>query len=248
MEANLVTINSMLEALCQKMDTMNVAIHEIRVDNAAVREDLAAVKRDNVKKDEQISQLQDQVNKLDQASRSTSVRILGLPVNTAMPNAEIRQIVYKEIILPIIEASKDNGDVPSTAHPHPHLMMDNVFAIPAKKDQSSPVILKLSSQYLRNLIFYHKKEALPKMTDPTTHKMRGKYTIFEDLSPANYTLFRSFANDKQRVKSVWSFGGQIRYKLHDNDFVYKCKSLNDTVESLSKQNPAAVAASINMSQ
>lgn len=237
MEANLVTINSMLEALCQKMDTMNSAIHELRQDNAAVREDLAAAKRDNAKKDEQISQLQDQVNKLDQASRSTSVRILGLPVNTAMPNAEIRHIVFKEIIQPIIDASKAKGDVPNTAHPHPHLLIDNVFAIPAKKDQPSPVILKLSSQYLRNLIFIHKKEALPKVTDPANNKMRAKYTIFEDLSPANYTLFRSIANNKQYVKSVWSYGGQIRFKLHDSDVVYKCKSLNDTVESLTGNKP-----------
>jgi hypothetical protein len=163
-----------------------------------------------------------------------------------MSNGEIRHIVYKEIIMPIIEASKEKGDVPSTAHPHPHLLVDNVFAIPAKKDQYSPVILKLSSQYLRNLIFYHKKEALPKVADPASHKMRARYTIFEDLSPANYSLFRSFANDKERVKSVWSFGGQIRFKLHDNDYVFKCKSLNDTVESLSKQKSAVAVA--NMSQ
>jgi hypothetical protein len=231
------------------MDTMNTAIHEIRQDNAAVREDLAAVKRDNIKKDEKISQLQDQVNKLDQAARSTSVRILGLPVTMAMPNAEIRHIVFRDIIQPIIEASKEKGDVPNTAHPHPHLLIDNVFAIPARKDQNCPVILKLSSQYLRNLIFYHKKEALPKVADPATNKMRARFTIFEDLSPANYTLFRSLANDKTRVKSVWSFGGQIRFKLHDSEFVYKCKSLNDTVESLAKpKSTPNVDRVVNMSE
>ena len=89
------------------------------------------------------------------------------------------------------------------------------------------------SQYLRNLIFAHKKTALPKLLDLATNKQRNKFSIYEDLSPGNYAVFRSFADD-QRVRSVWSYGGQVRFKAHDSEQVYKVRSIHDSFDSLVK--------------
>jgi hypothetical protein len=108
----------------------------------------------------------------------------------------------------------------------------NVFALPSKKGSNScPVILKLSSEFIRNLIFKHKKDSLPKDTDLTTHRVRNRYSIFEDLTTSNHAVLRSLADDP-RVKSVWSYGGQIRFKTHESDTVYKVKNLTDTFDSL----------------
>jgi cell division septum initiation protein DivIVA len=237
MEARLANMDARLEFICGKLEQMNVLeakLTNLQQENTVLRQEVASLRSDIEKKDDRIATLSEQVNRLDQAARATSVRIFGLDVNTSTSQADLRSAVFTNIIHPILEVAKENGDVPTTAHPHPHLLIDNVFVLPAKKNTPPPVILKLSSQYLRNLIFLHKKNALPKLTDMTTNKQRNKFSIYEDLSPANYAVFRTFADD-QRVRSVWSYSGQIRFKVHDSEQVYKVKNLQDSFDSLVKQ-------------
>jgi uncharacterized protein YoxC len=236
MEARLANMDARLEFICSKLEQMNVLeakLTNLQQENTVLRQEVSSLRTDIEKKDDRIAALSEQVNRLDQAARATSVRIFGLDVTTTTSQADLRTAVISNIIHPILEAAKENGDVPTTAHPPPHRLIDNVFVLPAKKNTPPPVIMKLSSQYLRNLIFQHKKNALPKLTDMSTNKQRNKYSIYEDLSPTNYAVFRSFADD-QRVRSVWSYSGQIRFKVHDSDQVYKVKSLQDTFDSLVK--------------
>ena len=94
------------------------------------------------------------------------------------------------------------------------------------------------------MIFRYKKAALPIIKD-AANRDRSKYAVFEDLSPANHAILRSFADDKKRVKSVWSFGGQIRFKTHDSDTVYKIKSITDTYESLVKPSRSTPASRLH---
>jgi hypothetical protein len=236
MEARLATMDSRLEFICNKLEQMNVLeakLTNLQEENTVLRQEVASLRADIDKKDDRISALSEQVNRLDQNARATSVRIFGLDVSSTTTQADLRTSVFTNIINPILETAKENGDVPTTAHPHPHLLIDNVFVLPSKKNSPPPVILKLSSQYLRNLIFAHKKAALPKLLDLATNKQRNKFSIYEDLSPGNYAVFRSFADD-QRVRSVWSYGGQVRFKVHDSEQVFKVRSINDTFDSLVK--------------
>jgi len=183
------------------------------------------------KKDKEIKALSEQVNRLDQVSRSSSVRIKGLPITDTTPAADINKIVFNEVIHPIFEAAKKAGELPNAPFA-PHFLINNAFAIPVKKGTSRPVILTLSSQFVHGLIFRYKKSALPSTHDPVQKRDRPKYLVFEDLSPANFQQLRSIAADKDRVKSVWSFGGQLRFKTHSSETVYKVKSLTDTVDSI----------------
>jgi hypothetical protein len=236
MEARLATMDSGLEFICNKLEQMNVLeakLTNLQEENTVLRQEVASLRADIDKKDDRISALSEQVNRLDQNARATSVRIFGLDVSSTTTQADLRTAVFTNIINPILETAKEKGDVPTTAHPHPHLLIDNVFVLPSKKNTPPPVILKLSSQYLRNLIFAHKKAALPKLLDLATNKQRNKFSIYEDLSPGNYAVFRSFADD-QRVRSVWSYGGQVRFKVHDSEQVFKVRSINDTFDSLVK--------------
>jgi hypothetical protein len=107
--------------------------------------------------------------------------------------------------------------------------------------------VKLSSEYLRGLIFKHKKNALPTATDLQSNRVRQKYAIYEDLSTANHQLLRSFVDDP-RVKSAWSYGGQIRFKSHLDDTIHKVTSLSATYDSIikpssSSNNNSSTAAS-----
>jgi len=218
------------DAFGQQISSIESALHDLKLENTHLREDL-------VKKEKEIRSLSEQVNRLDQASRSSSVRIIGLPISATTPAADVYKIVFNEVIHPVFEAAKKAGELPNTTFA-PHFLINNAFAIPAKKGTSCPVILTLSSQFVRDLIFRHKKSALPSTHDPVLKRDRPKYLVFEDLSPANFQQLRTIAADKDRVKSVWSFGGQLRFKLHNSETVHKVKSLADTVDSITAASAA----------
>jgi hypothetical protein len=115
-----------------------------------------------------------------------------------------------------------------------HFTLSHAFTIPSKKNSSScPVIVKFYSEFIRSLIFKHKRDALPTTTDLPSNRIRPKFSIYEDLTSSNHALLRSFADDP-RVKSAWSFSGQIRFKTHTSDTVYKTSSLSDTFDMLVK--------------
>jgi len=96
------------------------------------------------------------------------------------------------------------------------------------------VIVKFSNLSTRNLIFRHKKAALPQVRDLASNKVRPRYSIYEDLTPANHAHLRALSADP-RIKSIWSFNGQIRFKPHDSEDIVKVRSLSDTFDSLVKQ-------------
>jgi hypothetical protein len=227
-------IHAKLDHLCGTMmsiDTtvksLDIAVKSLVLENAAIRAELAS-------KDEKIQTLSDQCNRLDQQLRSSSLRIIGLDVTTQSSPAAVHNAVYKEILLPVLTAAQEAGDITNISSLPSHFLISNSFAIPAKKNTAkSTVIVKLHSEAIRSLVFQYKKAALPTTTDLSSNRVRNLYSIFEDLSPATHAQFRSFSEDI-RVKSVWSYGGQIRFKLHDNELVHKAKSLADTVDSIVK--------------
>jgi hypothetical protein len=223
-----------------KIDVLEQTISKLVQDNAMFREELR-------KKDAIIDQLSEKVNRLDQSLRANSLRIHGLPVTSNTPAAEVPNIVYKEIILPILEAAKASGDIPPAHIPSLHSTLVSAFTIPTKKNSaSSPVIVKFYSESIRSLVFKHKRNALPTVTDLPSNRVRPKFSIYEDLTATNHSLLRSFADDP-RVKSAWTFGGQIRFKPHHDDTVYKVSSISDTYDKLVRPpaNPSSAPTAPN---
>jgi HPt (histidine-containing phosphotransfer) domain-containing protein len=237
MDTALNQINARLEMLCgsiKKLDEIDITVKALdsKVEHLIKEND--TLKQEIAKRGVKIQQLSDHVNRLDQASRSASLRILGLPVSNQTPPGELYEIVYREILVPILEAAKKSGDIAAQADLPPHYLIVNAFTIPAKRaSTSNPVILKLNSEFIRSLVFKHKKSALPTVPDISSNKVRNKFSIFEDLSPATHAQFRSFAEDA-RVKSVWSYSGQVRFKTHESETVFKAKSLSDSFETIVK--------------
>jgi len=240
LNAKLDTKLDAITARLDKLDSMETAVGEILKENVTMRENLAAAAAENVKKDAIISLLNEQVNRCDQELRSKSLRIIGLPITSTTPHANIPDIVFSHIISPIIEAAKANGELPTNSIPGHHFIIDSAFAIPTKKGNNCQVIVKLSSMYIRNMIFRLKKTTFAKTMDPVTRKERSAYAIHEDLAPANYQLLRSFADDP-KVKSAWSYNGQIKFRLHDDDTIYRAKHLTDTVDSVCRRSSTTSA-------
>jgi hypothetical protein len=233
MEASLAALHAKFDQFSTqiaKIDVLEQTISKLVKENTSFREEIT-------KKDAIIEQLSDKVNRLDQSLRSNSLRIHGLPIDSNTPAAEVPNIVFKEIILPIFETAKQQHDLPPSYEPVLHHTLVSAFSIPSKKNSNScPVIVKFYSEFLRSLVFKHKRAALPTTNDLTTHRVRPRFSIYEDLTAANHTLLRSFADDP-RVKSAWSYGGQVRFKTHD-DSTYKASSLSDTFDKLVKPPPA----------
>jgi hypothetical protein len=227
-------IHAKLDLLIQNMSGIQMTVNSLDATVKTLVQDNAALRSELASKDEKIQALSDQVNRLDQASRATSLRILGLDVSTQSSPATIHNTVYKEILLPTLEAAKAAGDMVDLTSLPSHFLITNAFAIPpGRNSRSSTVIVKLQSEAVRSMIFKHKKLALPTTTDISTNRVRNKYSIFEDLSPASHAQLRAF-NDDIRVKSVWTFGGQIRFKTNESEQVYKTKSLSDTYDTIIK--------------
>jgi regulator of replication initiation timing len=109
MDTTIAEMNAKLDLLCgslQKISdiettvkSMDASVKSLALENQALRADLAA-------RDVKIQSLTDQLNRLDQSSRSNSLRILGLPVTTQSTSAKIVETVYKEILLPTLQAAK----------------------------------------------------------------------------------------------------------------------------------------------
>jgi hypothetical protein len=221
-------MNAKLDVICGKLpkiDEIDAKMEGLLAENSMLRQEL-------VKRDETIQQLTNHINKIDQDSRSTTLRILGLPITSSTPQPAIPEIVFKEVIQPCLETAIRHGDISEALNFPIHLLISRCIPLPAKKDNPScPVIVKLASDIVRNLVFKHKKEALPTVPDPTSHRVRNKYSIFEDLTTKNHATLRSLADDP-RVRSVWSFSGQIRFKTHESETIYKVKNPNETFDSI----------------
>jgi len=205
--------------------------HEAAI--SELRADLVKANESNKEKDKIINKHTDQINNCEEALRSNSLRIIGLPVTRTSTNADITDCVYEHIILPILNTAKEKGDI--DAFPSKRFLIDNAFTIPSKSTTSSPVIVKLSSSTVRSLIFSYKKDVLPNTTDPISGRNRPKFGIYEDLTAANFSQFKTLSEDA-RTTAIWTFNGQIKFRMKDSETIYRVRSLQDTVDSLA--NPA----------
>jgi hypothetical protein len=241
MEAQILEISAKLSEICEKLGKMEKIesrlervesfLCELKHENTALREELASARSNLVNKDKTITNLSEQVNRLDQNARLTTIRVIGLPVTSNTPSVDIMKLVFSEIVAPCLDAAKAAGEMPTVVIQHPTFLIDSAFVIPSKKNAQPTVIVKFSAVQTRNIIFRFKKTALPKTQEG--NRQRNKYAIYEDLSPATHATLNTFAADN-RVKSVWSFNGQIRFKTHDSETMYKVKHHADTFDSIVK--------------
>jgi hypothetical protein len=145
-----------------KIDTIEKSISTLIAENVTFREEIR-------EKNKIIEQLSEKVNKLDQSLRSNSIRVHGLPITSCTSASHVPGIVYKEIILPIIDTAKQSGDIPPSYTPHIHSTLVNAFALPSKKSSTAPVVMKFYSEFIRNLVFNHRCTTIPTAPDPTSN-------------------------------------------------------------------------------
>jgi len=234
MDAAVNTIMAKLEAMTNQMTAHYSKIETLEAAVIGLRADLAASVQTNLKKDEIITRQQDQINTCEQSIRSSSLRILGLPLVKDAPASIILNTVFDLIVQPILEHAKLKGDL--EGYPSRRFIIESAFCIPAKNPASCPVIVKLSSTFIRSLIFQYKNDVLPKSLDAITKRNRHTFAIYEDLTSANFAHMRTLTEDP-RTTSIWTYNGQIKFRTKDTDSIYRVRSLTDTVDSILKTRP-----------
>ena len=228
------TMNAIMDKLNQLSGQMSELLAKSDKQEAAITKleaALAASTEENRLKDKIISKHTDQINNCEQSMRSSSLRIIGLPVTMESTPSTISNCVYELIMHPILEAAKCKGELDS--YPSRRFLIDSAFTIPSKNPHSSPVIVKITHTFIRNLIFQLKKDVLPYTPVPNTNRTRPKYGIYEDLTPANFQQFRTMSDD-ERTTAIWTYNGQIKFKIKDRESIFRVRSLVDTVDTLTK--------------
>ncbi len=208
-----------------KVDLANInsKLDTLLNENAELKKMVAA-------KDEEIEGLKLHVNNLEQHNRAWSVRAMGLPLTLAeeKSSALVRDKLYKDVILPILEGAVVEGDlhqVPKSAE----AVLEMAHPLRAKDGAVKPIIARFFSREIRSLVFRHKKAYAPKVADGPT-KGRYKYSVFEDLTALIFAKMRALAADS-RIAASWTSHGQIRYRLVDDPTV---RRVNNVLDPLNK--------------
>ncbi len=226
MEAAITAINNKLDLMCSKLDKLDTMENELK----EARGEIAALRSELIQRDKKIAEITNQLNHLDQQSRCNTIRIVGLPVQANTPQADVIDKAYNLLLKPILQGAVNAGDIPEL--PTPFMLVDTAFTIPSKNPSSSTVIIKLSHSRLRAAIFKYKKEHAPRGPVPhLNNKILPTLAIYEDLTKTNSAYLRNLSSD-DRVSAAWTYGGQIRFRLHTSERTLRVKSTSDTIESL----------------
>jgi chromosome segregation ATPase len=100
MEELFLSLSSKMDAMqaqLTKLDALpalETAVHQLVKENTVLREEVASISAELKKKDYTIKQLSDQLNRCDQESRSKSLQIVRLPLNSNSTPDEVAEVVF----------------------------------------------------------------------------------------------------------------------------------------------------------
>ena len=161
----------------------------------------------------ELAKLRNSLNEREQYARSWSMRILNIPVHKDQETDTryVMQAVYDNLLLPILEGAKGNGDIPHI--PDCDSLLETAHILPGKGDGFKPVIARFYSCYWRNLVFRNQKEysnSEPNTVNPApSNNTRSgaarashmRFPFFEDLTKAAFTKLTAIKLTETRAHS-----------------------------------------------
>ena len=230
----------MFEEMMERMNLLTETVEEMKAALKAVTTENVSLKKTIDHQADEIAYLKNSNNDREQYARSWSMRVLNitLPRGQESNTRAIMETVYESLLLPILEGAleaKEISNIPScealleTAHPLPG------------KGEKKPVIVRFYSRYWRSIIFRFRKTHAPR-EEPSGDIRRGAertarrmlFPFYEDLSRETFKQLQSIKSC-QEVVSAWTVGGVIRFKVKDNDTIFRVTSIYDTVENVTEK-------------
>lgn len=223
------TAPSSTEALEQKIEdllrTFNSRFDNLeRMLNAVTKEnqELRATLKD---RDEELYRMKERLNEQEQYARNWSVRVLNLrlPKADATQPIQVMRHVYNNVLLPILEGARDDGEIDDI--PSCDSILETAHILPSKQDKIPPIICRFYNRNVRALIFRMKKKHAIRDPPEPRQKM-GKFThpIYEDLTRPNFNKYLAVSKTPG-VTAVWTINGSIRYKMENDENVYKVQKV-----------------------
>ena len=226
-------MNTKLSALMEKFESLEASLLAVTKEKEILRSTVA-------EQAEEVAELRNSLNDLEQYARNWSMRILNIPIpkQSEADTRFVMNTVYEALIYPILEGAKANGDIDHV--PECDVLLETAHILPGKGDGAKPIIARFYSRYWRNLVFRNRKEFAPREAgstavsntrSSTSRVTRMKFPFFEDLTRAT---FKKLGDIKklERVSSAWTVNGSIRFKIKDNDTIFKVSSINESVDDI----------------
>ena len=223
-----IEMNTKLSALMEKFEALEASLLAVTKEKEILRSTVT-------EQAEELAELRNSLNDREQYARNWSMRILNIPI-PQQSEADTRFVmttVYETLIYPILEGARGNGDIDHV--PECDVLLETAHILPGKGDGAKPIIARFFSRYWRNLVFRNRKEFAPRdagsTRSNTTKGARMKFPFFEDLTRAT---FKKGGDIKkvERVSSAWTVNGSIRFKIKDNDTIFKVSSINESVDDI----------------
>ena len=220
-----------VKKLTDKVTGLQITVAEAQKENGKLMEDLA-------ERDRTIEDLKSQLSEATQYQRQWSIRVIGLqiPDSQKKKNFHVPQILYRNLLLPILEGAVAAGDIPSV--PAVDQLIERAHILPSSANKPSIVIDRFFSRDYKDLCFKHRKQFQPYSTStpPTRSTTRAAprplYQIYEDLNRTIFTKMRALAAHDS-VHAAWTSSGTNRLRLkNDPDKVLKVRRPTDTVDKI----------------
>ena len=225
-------MNTKLSALIAKFEALEAALLSVKAKNETLKCTVA-------EQVEEIADLRNSLNDREQYVRNWSMRILNLeiPKDSEVDTRFVMNAVYDTLLLPILEGALANGDIDHV--PDCNSLLETAHILPGKKDSAKPIIARFYSRYWRNLVFRNRKEFAPRevgnaATSTRTSTAKGarmRFPFFEDLTRATFKKLGDIKN-QERVVSAWTVNGSIRFKIKDNNNIFRVSSINESIDDI----------------
>ena len=231
------TMEEMQSEMNIKLSALMVKFEMLEASLIAVTREKEALRGMVTEQASEIAVLRNSLNEREQYARNWSMRILNIPVPTEQETDTrfVMQSVYDALIYPILEGAKNKGDIDHV--PDCNTLLETAHILPGKADSHKPIITRFYSRYWRNLVFRNRKEFAPREASSSNTRSgaakaaKMSFPFFEDLTKATFQKLTSI-KQQTNVISAWTVNGSIRFKIKDNNTIFRVNSLQETFEEI----------------
>ena len=232
------SMEEMQEEMLSKLSILTEKISELEATLKATANENEKLHNLLAKQADEIAHLKDSLNEREQYARSWSMRVLNIqiPPGSESNTPAVMTAVYRQLLLPILEGAVESNEIQE--FPSCEALLENAHILPGK-GSTKPIIVRFYSRYWRSIIFRFRKSSAPREESSVTTRRgnekpgRMLFPFYEDLTRATFKQLQAI-KATEGVAAVWSVGGVIKFRLNDDDSIYKVNSLFDTVDSLTQ--------------
>jgi hypothetical protein len=224
MERQLNEMNNKLTTMMEEIRRLSETLKTTQQENATLKETVA-------QQADEIADLRNDLNDRELHARSWSIRVNNIPLKEGQEtnNKMVMTAVYTELVAPILAGAVQAGEI--TSVPPCESLIEIAHILPGK-GAKKPIIIRFFSRYWRSLLFRFRKDFAPREATAAADRTgRMRYPFYEDLTRATFKQLKAIQAD-DRVTAAWTVSGVIRFKIENDEAVYKVHNIYDTVADL----------------